>query len=814
MIYTSKAYKEAIHGQREFCVMDKITFSDGTQLQLSMEDIISYSINDATSESGKFQVGAAIIKQYSIVLSNIEGTFDGYSFEGATITADIGLKLADGTWEILRKGTFSVVKAKETERSISITAYDGMLFFDTPYRESGLEYPTTITEIIQNACTCCQMTFDASTVQMGNYVVQSRPADDALTFRDVISYAAQIMGCYARVGRLGELCFGWYSFDNDALFFGGIFDKDTPYSTGDDLDGGSFKPWNNGDTHSADFSSMSEYHHFYDLKTKSDNIDDIVITGVQVYPKVQGNAAAASFGEDGYMIVIENNPLIQSESDAAAVAQHVGQKLRYNCFRPMSITVQSDPSVEAGDPAIVTYDVLKPAFYTVITNTTFSIGGAQKVECTAETPTEKTYKRFSAQTRILAKAKEDAQEQMSVYEIAIQQMNQLAANTMGFFATSEKQEDGSIIAYRHDKPEIAESTIIYKSGIDGFWVSQDGGKTWAAGFDSNGNAVLNVLSVIGINFDWARGGTLTLGGVGNGLLRIRNASGAQIGYIDNTGVHFNQGVFSGTVNAGTIIGASIIGNSTIRGADIFGGEFITIETDDDEASLGIRITQSEQSLYEESKICFYSYEPNWISLSKYAEIGLVLGRDDYFDPDNEDDIWTERYCPYIKTFGRGLLIDKLEVTGTKKRIVATDNYGVRSQYCYEMATPYFGDVGTARTDENGNCFVSIDDIFAETISSSVEYSVFLQKEGEGDIWVSEKHPEYFIVKGTENLSFSWEIKAVQRDYEYYRLEDTGDNETVALEDDELQQIFSKELERYDAEMEGIFNEDFKSFADN
>ena len=37
-----------------------------------------------------------------------------------------------------------------------------------------------------------------------------------------------------------------------------------------------------------------------------------------------------------------------------------------------------------------------------------------------------------------------------------------------------------------------------------FAVSTDGGKTWNAGMDSSsGNAVVNVLSSIGINFDWA-----------------------------------------------------------------------------------------------------------------------------------------------------------------------------------------------------------------------------------------------------------------------------------------------------------------------
>lgn len=50
-----------------------------------------------------------------------------------------------------------------------------------------------------------------------------------------------------------------------------------------------------------------------------------------------------------------------------------------------------------------------------------------------------------------------------------------------------------------------------------------------------------------ISFSAALGGELTLGGKGNGngKLAIRNDTGKQIGYVDNTGVHFNQGEFSG-----------------------------------------------------------------------------------------------------------------------------------------------------------------------------------------------------------------------------------------------------------------------------
>lgn len=108
--------------------------------------------------------------------------------------------------------------------------------------------------------------------------------------------------------------------------------------------------------------------------------------------------------------------------------------------------------------------------------------------------------------------------------------------------------------------------------------------------------------------------------------------------------------------------------------------------------------------------------------------------------------------------------------GTKSRLLDTDNYQERLMYCYETPTPIFGDIGEATLDEDGLCYVDLDDIFTETIAPRVEYQVFLQKEGEGDCWVADKQQRYFVIQGTPNLKVAWELKAKQKDYELFRLE--------------------------------------------
>ena len=113
----------------------------------------------------------------------------------------------------------------------------------------------------------------------------------------------------------------------------------------------------------------------------------------------------------------------------------------------------------------------------------------------------------------------------------------------------------------------------------------------------------------------------------------------------------------------------------------------------------------------------------------------------------------------------------LAVIGSKGRAVPTKDYGIRIQTAYETCEPYFGDIGEGQTDENGVCVIPIEEIFAETVSVEYGYQVFLQKYGEGDIYVAERNDTEFVIKGTPNLKFAWEIKVRQKGFENDRLKE-------------------------------------------
>jgi len=127
---------------------------------------------------------------------------------------------------------------------------------------------------------------------------------------------------------------------------------------------------------------------------------------------------------------------------------------------------------------------------------------------------------------------------------------------------------------------------------------------------------------------------------------------------------------------------------------------------------------------------------------------------------------------------------ELAVSGTKNCVQDTESFGKRLINAYETADYLFGDVGES-TIENGECIVWIDDIFKEIISTNVNYQVFLTKYGPGDIWVSERNTDFFVVQADNDISFGWEIKAKRKGYENYRLEEYVEENEYAQENNTI-----------------------------
>lgn len=289
-----------------------------------------------------------------------------------------------------------------------------------------------------------------------------------------------------------------------------------------------------------------------------------------------------------------------------------------------------------------------------------------------------------------------------------------------------------------------------------------------------------------INFTYARGGTLNLGGkantYGNGQMHVYDANDNEIVDINTKGIvvtHYISGMGEKPISYVCIT------------PDVFGGIYLS-ENKDGTGACAI-------------------LSPDEIVLKNNSS-GPITVQTDITMHMTDESLYLGSISEYKFHFGKErssfyqpvTIGGSLSVTGEKNRIIDTENYDTRKQYCYETATPYFGDIGTAQTDDKGKCYIDIDDIFSETVNTGVEYQVFLQKEGQGDLWVEEKTDSYFVVRGTENLKFSWEIKAIQRDYEFERLEKFDNSEKEEVIDYEKE--YMEEINDLIKEQEEMLNE--------
>lgn len=174
----------------------------------------------------------------------------------------------------------------------------------------------------------------------------------------------------------------------------------------------------------------------------------------------------------------------------------------------------------------------------------------------------------------------------------------------------------------------------------------------------------------------------------------------------------------------------------------------------------------------EGTIGFYkgAYECGFVGVSDSNEIRMSLMDKEKNNILNVHHDWLE-----LPVFTQ--VSGDLSVLGSKARCVKTRDYGERKLYAYETPAPYFGDIGEGMIAEDGLCYVSIDPVFAQCVSLE-SYQVFLQAYGSGEIALTGRYSDHFVVSGTPGLSFGWEIKAKQIDYDQLRMtEERGQVDT-------------------------------------
>ena len=460
-----------------------ITLTDGTVLNLTSADLWQngLSFEDSVSSDSTFDIGSAIVNVLDLSINNFDGKYSDYNFEGAEVVAYVGLELDNETTEKIRICTMTVVEQPEDETvTIDLTCEDNMRKFDRNYSDSKLKYPATRGQIIRDACEVCGVTLQTTSFDRDDYIVQIRPYNEALTFRQVLQWVAQI-GCqWLRCDEYGRLCVKWYDTEKT-----GAQEIDTTYG---------FTPQHT----------------------------DVVITGIQVTEySDSSNEEPESYmvGTQGYVLAISDNKLIR-KGDGQTIASMIAEKCVGMIFRPFESQCPTDVALEAGD-AITIEDRNGNLYNTYLTTTTLQPGAGQKIACNAKSAAKNSTVRYGQLTQVYVEARKLVKKEQTARERAIQNLEESLSIGSGLFATYVKQEDGSTISYFHDKAKLEDSTNVIKITSEAVGVSNDGGKTYPFGFQLTGTMIAKLLYAEGINADFINAGALTIkDGQGNIIFSV------------------------------------------------------------------------------------------------------------------------------------------------------------------------------------------------------------------------------------------------------------------------------------------------------
>ena len=559
MINVSHEFKILMNQRTDFKEYAEVSLADGTVLNLTEKDftIGNNGLVDGAGSTG-IPLGYAICRNVQIEIMNDADQFSEYDFFGAVIHLYLTFQLSESV-ESIEYGTFTVLTPETYGTTILITALDDMYKADKEY-STGLTVPTTIKSMFTDICTQIGVVPGVSSFNNDDFVVSEKP--EGVTYRQVLGYIAMLAGGNARIDRTGRMQIISYNFDLletiKNAYDGGnymVWDSDNY------VDGGDFSFSETEMIDAGSFTDAQNYHILQNWKDLKVDTDDITITGVSTEVEDNdGKSEMLLYGKEGYLLNIQN-PLIVGKEKLAI--QLIGEIMVGGTFRMFSGDMIANPTCEFMDMVVVT-DRKGNSYYSFLTDVDFQFFGFTSVKNSANPIIRNGAKSYSNATTTLVKARELINKERTAREAAVEQLAKDLSNSSGLFITQEKQTDGSIVYYMHDKPTLGESMNVWKLTALAFGISTDGGKTYPYGFTVDGTTITRLLYAEGIDADY----------INTGAIRIADTSEKELFYADydTRQVRINaDNVFIGSKsvsNANTELSAAITANGNAITAEV------------------------------------------------------------------------------------------------------------------------------------------------------------------------------------------------------------------------------------------------------
>lgn len=438
------------------------TPTKGTAFNITDKDIIGAVTVDWSSVTGsKLDLGSACMSELSFTLENTDGAFDDKVFEGAQLYVTTSFSTGSTT-ETVPIGYYTVDSPPRKLRSIKITAYDRMAKFNRAY-DTELVYPATLYQIVADACTKCGVSQKLPTNTLHRGVsIPKRPKADNLTYRQVLVWAAELMGVSLYIDYDGKLTGGWYATKSNHT----VIKASDRFTSGN-----------------TDFAESN-----------------IVFTGVRIVGNDE-NKTEYLAGTKDYAFNIEGNLLAQSDMNLDTLAAELKTARCSLTYTPMSCATHSFPHLRPLD--VMNFETAQGTKTVVLTNVKWqSQNRCTKLEGKGETATQSGYATMGAftpkQQAILEQTRAQQAAQINDFEQATLALNETIANSMGLYVTRKADSNGAVITYYHDKPTLEGSNTIYCRNAGGYaWTNSgwnNGSPNWEYGVSKDGDAVIRSIA--------------------------------------------------------------------------------------------------------------------------------------------------------------------------------------------------------------------------------------------------------------------------------------------------------------------------------
>lgn len=691
-----------------------------------------FELSESLCSEKELKFGAC---EASVVKFTISNIFQ--SLKGKWITVKITPKGADAPYQIGRYKVYSD-KLTADRKCRDVVAYDALydiLNVDMAVWYSSLTFPMTLKAfrdaffshfgIEQEAISLVNdnMTVE-KTIEITGSSADGSTIGEALSGKTVLSCICELNGCFGHIGRDGK--FHYISLDQEMQ---GLYPRNDLYPA-DDL-------------YPRDPHSKPIGRSFY-ISAKYEDYLVKSIDKLQINEKENDIGVIVGTGSNGYNI--EGNFLVygKGSDELRGIANNVFGKIKNLVYRPYSADCKGNPCLEVGNS--IRFNTKYELIETYILKRTLKGIQALRDAISADGEEYRTKKvnsvhedilQLKGKSNVLERTIEETKSTITDVEKGLQSQITQNAQSITAEVTRATQAEWTLSSKITQTAESITSEVTRAKGAE---------ESLSSSITQTAESIKTKVSKGSVSSE-----------ISQEPDKVSLTANRLI--VNSTGFNLDG---NGNASLSGTITSSVMNASTITGTTITGSTFHAIgDTVADETRFDVRTSADPNYATFISAGGCRAEGPTWYGYIGHNEVGVKARNDSYKAILNSLG---------LDTSGGIIAGGSMQVYGTKNRIVETENYAERLQYCYETPTPMFGDVGEGAIDKTGKCYVWLDDVFAETIDTDVQYQIFLQAYGEGNVYVNERSPSYFVVCGTPGLAFGWEIKAVQKGYDTVRLE--------------------------------------------